>query len=222
MRWIPLAASTLVLAGAAAAARPVPDLIRETLSAAHPGARVEVLELAAANPAQSPSEAESVSLLQAPGRGEARLVARLRNGAAEYRARYAAFVPAMVPIRRVLPGEALSGDVLVRREVNIAEGLANELRGILLPVGEDLSRLEARQTLVEGAFVTTTAVRRTPDLRRGDAVRVDVVTGDVRLSAQAMALEPAAISQRVRVQTMKTRRELVGVLREGGVVEVRL
>jgi flagella basal body P-ring formation protein FlgA len=108
------------------------------------------------------------------------------------------------------------------QEVNVASGLAHEYRGILLSSAEDLSRLEARQTLLEGGVVTATAVRRIPDLRRGDAVRIEVISGDVHLSAPALALEPGVINQKIKVQTLKTKRELVGLLRSGGTVEVRL
>ena len=206
----------------AAAARAPADAAREALAAVHPGTRVEILDLAPMQPGQALSGAETASVLQAQGRGEARLMVRGPAGSAEYRVRYAAWVPGLVAIRRIGPGEALSSELTRQQELNVAEGLAHEMRGILLPATEDLSRLEARQTLLEGGFVTSTAVRRIPDLRRGDAVRIDVISGDVRLSSQATALEPASVSQRVRVQTLKTRRELVGVLRDGGVVEVRL
>jgi flagella basal body P-ring formation protein FlgA len=92
----------------------------------------------------------------------------------------------------------------------------------MLSPSEDLSRLEARQTLLEGGFVTSSAVRRIPDLRRGDVVRLEVLSGEVRLSTAAQALESGNLNQRIRVQASKSKRELVGVVREGGVVEVKL
>jgi len=200
--------------------------------AEHMGAnRVEIIQTVSIMPAQPVDDAESATVLEENSRGEARLLVRGWRGAegaariaaqAEYRVRFAAWALSWVASRRVAPGEALKTDVLRVQEVNIAEGLAHEYRGILLSPTEDLARLEARQTLVEGGFVTTAAVRRTPDLRRGDAVRLEVFSGDIRLSTQANALEPASINQAVRVQTQKSKREMVGTLRDGSVVEVRL
>jgi flagella basal body P-ring formation protein FlgA len=53
-------------------------------------------------------------------------------------------------------------------------------------------------------------------------VRLEILSGGIRLSTSAQALEPASTQQRVKVQTVKAKRELVGVLKEGGIVEVTL
>lgn len=193
--------------------------------------RVEVLGAPQLVAGQSLDDAEVASVLEENAKGEVRVLVRGWRGRgtaarvatqAEYRARVAAWVLGWVAGRRVLPGEALAVDALKVQEVNVAEGLAHEYRGILLSPTEDLSRLEARQTLLEGGFVTSAAVRKIPDLRRGDIVRLEILSGGVRLSTSAEALEPASTQQRVKVQTIRAKRELVGVLRDGGVVEVTL
>jgi len=200
--------------------------------AEHLGAnRVEILGVLSIQPAQPLDEAESASVLEVNARGEARVLVRGVRGRgaekrekaqAEYRLKHAAWALGWVAQKRVLPGEALSVDSLKVQDVNIAEGLAHEFRGVMLSPSEDLSRLEARQTLLEGGFVTSSAVRRIPDLRRGDVVRLEVLSGEVRLSTAAQALESGNLNQRIRVQASKSKRELVGVVREGGVVEVKL
>lgn len=193
--------------------------------------RVEIIQTLSVMPAQPLDEADSAVVLEENSRGEARLLVRGTRDAglgvrqpaqAEYRVRYAAWVLGWVATRRVAPGDVLATDTIRVQEINVAEGLAHEYRGVLLPPTEDLSRLEARQTLLEGGFVTTAAVRKIPDLRRGEAVRLDVLSGQVRLSTSATALEPGSINQQVRIQTLKGRRELVGTLKEGAVVEVKL
>lgn len=200
--------------------------------AEHLGAnRVEIIQTLSIMPAQPIDEAESAAVLEENSRGEARLLVRGWRDAgpsgkqaaqAEYRVRYAAWALGWVASRRLSPGDALATDSLRVQEINVAEGLAHEYRGVLLSPTEELSRLEARQTLLEGGFVTTAAVRRIPDLRRGDAVRLDVLSGQVRLSTSATAMEPGSINQQVRIQTLKGKRELVGTLKEGAVVEVKL
>ena len=193
--------------------------------------RVEIIQTLSVTPARPLDDADSASVIEENSRGEARVLVRGWIGRepatrvaaqAEYRVRHAAWALGWVASRRVAPGERLQVEGLRVQEINVAEGLAHEYRGILLPPTEDLSRLEARQTLVEGGFVTTAAVRKIPDLRRGDTVRLDVVSGDVNLSTSATALEPASLNQPVRVQTVKGKREMLGVLRDGAVVEVRL
>lgn len=220
--------SLLAAPGASAG---VHEAIQRAL-AEHLGAsRVEILGVLSVQPAQPLDEAENASVLEVNARGEARVLVRGMRGRgnekrekaqAEYRVKHASWAMGWVAQKRVLPGEALSVDALKIQDVNIAEGLAHEFRGAMLSPSEDLSRLEARQTLLEGGFVTTSAVRKIPDLRRGDAVRLEVLSGEVRLSTAAQALENGNLNQRIRVQAAKSKRELVGVVREGGVVEVRL
>jgi len=206
-------------------------VIQRTLAERLGANRVEVIQTLSIMPAQPLDEAESATVLEENSRGEARLLVRgfrgldpasRVRGQAEYRVRYAAWALGWVASRRLSPGERLQVDAMRVQEINVAEGMAHEYRGILLSPTEDLTRLEARQTLVEGGFVTTASVRKIPDLRRGDTVRLDVLSGDVSLSTSAMALEPASLNQPVRVQTTKTKREMLGLLKEGGVVEVHL
>ncbi len=222
----------MILSAASTAARAsVAEAIQRSVSERLGANRVEILGAPILASGQPLDDAEAASVLEENARGEVRVLVRGWRGKgagprvasqAEYRVRVAAWVLGWVAGRRVLPGEALVVDALKVQEINVAEGLAHEYRGILLAPTEDLSRLEARQTLIEGGFVTSAAVRKIPDLRRGDVVRLEVISGGVRLSTSALALEPASTQQRVRVQTVKAKRELVGTLKDGGIVEVVL
>ncbi len=195
----------------------------------HLGAeRAEVIEVLSIRPARPIDQATSASIIALRASGEAQLLVRGARGAernevsAEYRVRYAAWVTGWTPVRRVSPGEALAGDVLQQRQINIAEGLAHEYRGAILTAATDPSGLEARQTLLAGDFISTGAVKTVPDIRRGDAVPLVIVSGGVRLLAPATALEPSRFDQKIRVQSLKGKREFLGVLRSGPRVEVTL
>ena len=227
------ALSVLMLFSAAstAAHASVSEAIQRSVAERLGANRVEILGAPVVAAGQALDDAEAASVLEENARGEIRVLVRGWKGKgagprvaaqAEYRVRVAAWVLGWVAGRRVLPGEALAVDALKVQEINVAEGMAHEYRGILLAPTEDLSRLEARQTLLEGGFVTSSAVRKIPDLRRGDVVRLEILSGGIRLSTSAQALEPASTQQRVKVQTVKAKRELVGVLKEGGIVEVTL
>ena len=104
----------------------------------------------------------------------------------------------------------------------MATGPIREYRGILVPADGDFSKLQTRQTLLENQFVTTSAIERQPDVRKGDSVRLDLLSGDLQLSTQATASENGSIGDRVRVLTTKTKKEVVGTIREDHSVEVRL
>jgi flagella basal body P-ring formation protein FlgA len=144
------------------------------------------------------------------------------NEAAEISAVYAAFVPARVSIRRISPGEKLTADMFVLRDVNVTSGMNYEMKGIILPQEEDVSRLETRQTVLDGQFLTSTAVEKVPDIRKGDSVRIHIVSGDLNLSASGIAMEPGYEKDPIKVLVSRSKHELSGTLEAGGVVEVNL
>ncbi len=137
-------------------------------------------------------------------------------------AAFSAWVPARMPIRRIMPGERLTSEILSDQDVNVASGTGYTYRGVVLPQTVELSNLEARQTLLEGQFVVTTAVQKVPDIRRGDSVQILVKAGLMSVLTQGTAQESAYVNKPVRVLTVKTKRELVGKLDASGTVEVTL
>jgi flagella basal body P-ring formation protein FlgA len=173
-----------------------------------------------------PGQIDQVSLVDENSRGEARFLVSGTSGdqkvQTELQTRFAALAPALVATRRIQPGEKLSRDLFTHQEVNVASGMAREFRGVMLPESHDLSRLESRQTILAGQFATFTAVQKVPDIRRGEAVRVQMQSGEIRLSTQGVAQEPAYLDGQIRILTQKTKRELVGKLKANGIVEVQL
>jgi flagella basal body P-ring formation protein FlgA len=195
--------------------------IKQQLAHEYVGARVELTSGFAWTRGSMPSEIANVTLI-GEGGGEARFSVRGGTGYAEGAVRFAAFVQAPIALRRVLPGERLNADMFQAQEINVAMGMAHEYRGVILPVGMDVSSLEARQTILEGQYPLSTGVQKVPDVRRGDAVRIQLNSGDVILSTMGTASEPAYIGSQLRVVSAKTKHELVGKLKKDGIVEVQL
>ncbi len=135
---------------------------------------------------------------------------------------YSAYKKAWLAQRRIQPLEPLRSQDFMISEVEVSRGQLRELRGVILEPGAPLEKLESRQTLLEGQPVLSTAVQQQPAVKRGSSIRVELVTGDITLSTQATALENGLTGKNVRIMTDKQKRELVGRLREDGVVEVAL
>lgn len=135
---------------------------------------------------------------------------------------FSAWTPAWVAIKRVFPGQKLSSEMFVLQDVNVASGTAREYRGVLLRKDQELTSLEAKQTVLEGQYALSTAVQRVPDVRKGESVRIQLLSGEVVLNTAGTAEETAYLDGTVRVMIAKTKRQLVGKLRSGGVVEVQL
>ncbi len=135
---------------------------------------------------------------------------------------YSAWKRVLSPIRRVYPNTKLKNEDFKEIELNVASGVAREYRGVMVSAGTDLGGQQSRQTILEGQFVTSSAIEKQPDLRKGDLVRLDLTSGDLTLSTQATVSESGSIGDRVRVITSKSKKEVVGRVREDRSVEVNL
>lgn len=229
MNKLILIAATLILASLAAradeAAAPAPTLLeqaRQALAQKYPQARVEITGEIQRVRGALPASADRVSLLGENGRGEATLLAVTGETSAEIRVSYLAWIFARVANRRIMPSEALTEASFLKREVNLSEGQAFVYRGVILPASEEVARLETRQSILEGQFLTQSAVQRIPDLKRGDWVKIQLNSGDLQLSTTGNAAEPGFTRGLVKVITTKSKRELAGTLRPDGIVEVKL
>ncbi len=136
--------------------------------------------------------------------------------------KFNAWLAAPVAIKRINQGEKLSAELFRNTEVNIASGLGYEYRGVIASTQMDFSGLEARNTLLEGQFLISTALQKSPEIRRGDLVKVELQSGDLMLGTQGIAQEPGFVGQNLRILVTKTKKELIGKLKLNNVVEVNL
>ncbi|MCM2322878.1 MAG: flagellar basal body P-ring formation chaperone FlgA [Oligoflexia bacterium] len=206
----------------------VAELVKKELSSRYPGARIELVGDIRWTRGERPAQPTEVKIQNVTSKGELQFVVLSRTGgaanamASEGWVSYSAWLPARIALRRVLPGERLSDDQFVIQDVNVAMGNAFEYRGVILGTEVPVIGLETRQTVLEGQFLTTSAVQRVHDIKRGDAVRIHLISGELSISTLGIAEEPAYLKGRVRVMASKTKREFVGQLVDGGIVEVRL
>lgn len=214
----------------------VQEMLRGELASRYPGARIAFVEDihwmgAGTNTAPSAdSQPVSIVLSEPNARGQVQFTLQSKRVSPENDVlvrnygwvTFQALQPARVAIHRVMPGEEIRSDQFTLQEINVASGAARDYRGVILSPQTELKQLEARQTILEGQPLFSTAVQKTPDVRKGDAVRVQIISNGLTLSTQAQASEPAYMNGHIRVLTEKTKRELTGTLVATGVVEVRL
>jgi flagella basal body P-ring formation protein FlgA len=135
---------------------------------------------------------------------------------------FSATVQSRVATRRIYPGEKLSASSFIVRDMNIAIGEARNYRGVILPVETDIAGLETRNTIMEGQMLLSNSVQRTPDIKKGESVRILVSSDDLHLTTMGTTDEPGFFNETIHVTSMKTKKQLIGRLVEGKVVEVRL
>lgn len=185
-------------------------------------ARVDVLSAIRFQRSLPSNEIEKVRFVSENGRGEASLTFETASGSVVGSVQFAAFKKTFVAKRRVQPGEAIRANDFDLQEVNVATGLAHDSWGLFVRNDSTLKSTEAKQTILEGQFLTSNQIRNAYDVRRGDALKVKLVSGEISLSTQGVVQEPGYVGENVRVITAKSKREFTGRLTAQNTVEVAL
>ena len=208
---------------AGAEIRSVDDQVREDLLRRFNANRIEFSGPGRWTRGSPVRDALSVEFAGEPIPGEVTYQVRGAEGfTSEWTISFRALQSAYLAVRRIRPGERLSMDAAQIREVNVAQGIARELRSLLMKNDVVIDQLESRQTFLEGQLITLQGVNRVPDVRRGDSVQVRLITAGITLNTMGIVQEPARIGEAVRVLTRSTKREIVGRLTDGRIAEVAL
>lgn len=135
---------------------------------------------------------------------------------------YQALARVPVAARRIYPNTRLKKEDFRIDTINLATGHARDYRGAIIADESRLERMETRQTILEGQFVVSNAVQKLPDVRKGEMVKLELVSGDLSLTTSAIVQENASVGDSVHVLTAKSKREIVGKVRADRSIEVNL
>ncbi len=170
------------------------------------------------------SDAGVVTLLGDDSQGHARFSVRGKNSHeyGECLVDFSAWTLGRVAVKRIRPGDQVDPSSFTDKKINVALGSAHEYRGVILPSSLAISKLEAIQTIFEGQFLTSTAVRKIPNVRRGDSLQIQIESGDLLIRTSGIAQEAAYLDRAIKVQTSRGKKELTGQLLPSGIVEVKI
>lgn len=122
--------------------------------------------------------------------------------------------------KRFYTSQALSKSDFELREVDVAREPFIQYRGILVEAEAKIDRFEAKQSILEGTALTTNSIQIVPSVKRGGSITLRMRAGDLVVTTLATADEPGRIGEPIRVTTLKTKRTLVGILSEDGMVDI--
>ncbi|MCM0604760.1 MAG: flagellar basal body P-ring formation protein FlgA [Xanthomonadaceae bacterium] len=135
---------------------------------------------------------------------------------------YRATVYAAVAMKRLKFGQNVTSEDYSMQEIDVTSGLYREIRGLLITDESKLSKMQAHQTLMENQPILTSGLIASPDIQRGESVKLKIISGGLSINTMGIAQEPSYLDQPIRVISLKTKREVTGVLRNGNNVEVQL
>jgi flagella basal body P-ring formation protein FlgA len=200
------------------------SLIVDEISRSYVGAKIQLESPIRWIRGIIPNDISSVRSLGDDGRGNFQFIAKDETNHTEAMGlvSFYAWYPARVALRRIHPDEELKEEMFVQQNVDGSRGMYHEMRNLILSQKANITGLESIQSVIEGHCLTSAAVRKIPDIKRGDGVQIHLLSGGLVLSTSGVAEERGYIKNRIKVRTLKSKRELSGLLRPGGVVEVSL
>lgn len=169
------------------------------------------------------SELSSVRLLEDRDNGVALLELNSTDGnTVKIQTPYQALVNAPIAVRRIYPNTKLKREDFKVEALNVAAGTARAYRGAIILDLSKLEQMETRQSIMEGQFVVSNAVQKQPDVRKGETVKLELNSGELSLITAAVVQENGSVGDRVHVITAKTKKDVVGKIREDRSIEVTL
>ncbi len=135
---------------------------------------------------------------------------------------YEALVKVPIAVHRIFPNTRLTKEDFRLETINVSTGSGKDYRGMIVFDLNTLDQVETKQTILENQFVLRSQIQKSPDLRKGETVQVEMVSGELSLITAGTVLENAYFGNPVRVLTSKTKKEISGKAREDHSVEVRL
>lgn len=123
--------------------------------------------------------------------------------------------PTYILNKNLAMGSAITeGDImLVRKELSNSMNALFDKSKI---IGAKLSR-----TLQQGSSIRAEDLRKEYAIQRGQTVKVVSTTEQFELSVQAIAEQNASIGENIKLKNPLTKKDLVGVVKEKGVVEIQ-
>jgi len=113
-----------------------------------------------------------------------------------------------------------AGDVIEADDVRAASVARSKLsRGAYHEASQVVGR-RAKRMMREGMVFRPDRVEDVPVIRRGGTVRIRLERGPLRIEAIGRAREDGVLGSPIRILNLESRREIVGIVREDGVVHV--
>ena len=120
-----------------------------------------------------------------------------------------------VPIRRMMPGDRISGEDLGSVKLPLAR-----VGGYVVTEPAKLVGMEVRRLLAQGRPIMTQSITKPIIIDRGDRISIRYSDGLLALSAPGKALGDAHKGQEVRVVNLSSNTSLTGVAIGEGIVEI--
>jgi len=112
------------------------------------------------------------------------------------------------------------GDVLSKVQLEKQRVNATKVRQDLWDGNPSDGRYWFRENISPGRLVYSRAVVMKPVVRRGSLAKAVVTTGPVRVSTKVKVLEDGAPGEAVRVQNVRTRKELIGEVLDENTIKI--
>ena len=127
------------------------------------------------------------------------------------------YLDVTVTAKKLKRGEIITPEKLVKKRQKISRDYENLIRDPELVVG-----LMTNRVVQEGATLRKSMLREIPDIKKGDEVKVQLVSGDLEVTVDGKVKDDGKIGDKVRVICKTTGKQVSGIIRSPQLVVVQL
>jgi len=128
-----------------------------------------------------------------------------------------AFMKVVVAAERINRGAIITPDKIVRKRVKVGKDYRNVIRD-----PESVIGLMAKHMIKPGSIIRKSMVRTKPDVKKGETVTVQMISGDLVITTGGKAKQDAMIGEKVKIVCEPTGKQLYGIVRSPQLVTVNV
>lgn len=199
------------------------SLLKKELSKQFPNAEIELEAHSMRDLRDLAGNIATVDVLSKTNKGDAFVRVETDQVSREVWIKFSAWIEGLESQRRIMPKETIQARDFSPKRIDVATGYYSEFKNWIVPAkNPEIDKTEAKQTILPKTFLLSTQVEKIPDIRRGDTVKVELISRGLRVSTYGVAQEPGYLTNKIRILTKTSKKELVGKILDSGLVEVML
>lgn len=140
----------------------------------------------------------------------------------KYKVYFSAWKAIPIAKKRIKPGERVKKEDFQIKNVDLAQGMARQYRGLIYGFENDYKNIEARSSILMGQFPLRTSIIKTPEVRRGATIKVKIKSGGLLVHTIARADQVGKLGQDILITTFSTKKKLTARVVGENEVEVKL
>lgn len=126
------------------------------------------------------------------------------------------------PLKEVyVPARVIGkGEVIGTEDLKVIKVRSGRVKPNMVTEAEKLAGMEAKRSLKEGKLISEREIGEVVLIKKGNVITAVYKTGQMTITAQAVALEDGARGQKIEAENSKSRKKVYGVVIDADTIEI--